>query len=93
MKVWVFDGFFDVPLPGDLSIKEATDMARFRCRECGAEGEFEYRPGARKCPRCGASDVQVAISVMELPADDPLWERLINLGNEAPAQSDEKKDQ
>jgi hypothetical protein len=83
----------DALLPDGQNQRKATDMARFRCRDCGSEGEFDYRPGARKCPRCGASDVQIAISVMELPTDDPLWERLINLGNEAPAQSDEKKDQ
>ena len=77
----------------DLNQRRAIDMARFRCRDCGSEGEFDYRPGARKCPRCGAPNVQVAISVMELPADDPLWERLINLGNEAPAQDDGKNDQ
>ena len=64
-------------------------MARFRCRDCGNEGEFDYRPGARKCPRCDASNVQIAISVMELPADDPLWDRLLTLAREALADSSE----
>lgn len=67
-------------------------MARFRCRDCGAEGEFDYRPGPRECPRCGAPDVQVAISILELPDDDPLWDRLLGLSDEALAQSDEKKE-
>lgn len=51
-------------------------MARFRCRACGGEGEFEYQPGEHKCPRCGSRDVQFALSVAELPDDDPLIEAL-----------------
>ncbi len=51
-------------------------MARFRCRACGEEGNFEYRPGPCKCPRCGADDVQVASSFIEMPDDDPFWEQM-----------------
>lgn len=68
-------------------------MARFRCRDCGDEGEFDYRAGARTCPSCSGPNVQIAVSVMDMPDDDPLWERLTNLGNETSAQDDEKKDQ
>ena len=70
-------------------------MARFRCRECGAEGEFEYRPGVRDCPRCGARDVQTAVSIMEIPDDDPMWEQLRKVGDRpmkaAPARSGRKR--
>jgi hypothetical protein len=48
-------------------------MARFRCRVCGGEGEFDYRAGKHACPRCGSPDVQIAVSVDELPDDDPLF--------------------
>lgn len=47
-------------------------MAHFRCRACGAEGEFEYR-GPPACPTCGSPHVQVAIAVEELLPDDPLF--------------------
>lgn len=47
-------------------------MARFRCRECKHEGVIRYRPGLRRCPRCSSGDLQVAISVSELPDDDPI---------------------
>jgi rubredoxin len=57
-------------------------MARFRCRACGGEGEFEYRPGEHKCPRCGAHDVQFALSIAEIPDDDPLVEALRKLARE-----------
>ena len=57
-------------------------MARFRCRACGGEGEFEYRPGEHKCPRCGARDVQIALSVAEIPDDDPLIEAMRKLARE-----------
>lgn len=51
-------------------------MARFNCRDCGQDGEFEYRPGIRDCPHCGARDVQTSVSIVEMPADDPLWQQL-----------------
>lgn len=54
-------------------------MARFRCRACGKEGEFEYRPGEHKCPVCGSNDVQFALSIAELPDDDPLIEAMRRL--------------
>jgi rubredoxin len=57
-------------------------MARFRCSACGKEGEIEYRPGKRRCPLCGADNVQVAVSIMELPNDDPLWKQLRGLAND-----------
>jgi hypothetical protein len=47
-------------------------MARFRCCECKHEGVIRYRPGLRRCPRCRSGDLQVAISVSELPDDDPI---------------------
>lgn len=46
-------------------------MARFRCRACAEEGSFAYG-GIHACPRCGSGDVQIALSVKELPDDDPL---------------------
>jgi hypothetical protein len=54
-------------------------MARFRCRACGENGDLEYRPGERRCPICGSDDVQVAVSLMDLADDDPLWEQLRGL--------------
>jgi|GEM_PF-3635768 len=57
-------------------------MARFRCRACGEEGEFEYRPGRHKCPRCGAHDVQFALSIGEIPDGDPLVEAMRKLARE-----------
>lgn len=51
-------------------------MARFKCRACGGEGQFEYRAGERACPRCGSSDVQIAVSIDDLPDDDPLFEHM-----------------
>lgn len=57
-------------------------MARFRCRACGRDGELEYRPGARTCPHCGADDVQVALSIAEIPDDDPLIEAMRRLADE-----------
>jgi hypothetical protein len=44
-------------------------MARFRCRACGQEGEFIYDPKRHECPRCGSIEVQVALSVEELPEE------------------------
>jgi hypothetical protein len=46
-------------------------MARFRCRGCGEEREFAY-DGHPNCPPCGSFDVQFALSIDELPDDDPL---------------------
>ncbi|MBB1090462.1 hypothetical protein HUU61_04095 [Rhodopseudomonas palustris] len=57
-------------------------MARFRCRACGGEGEFVYRPGRHACPDCGSGDVQLAIGIEELPDDDPLIAAMI-----APAET------
>ncbi len=57
-------------------------MARFRYHACGKEGEFEYRPGAHACPLCGAHDVQIVLSIAELPDDDPLIEELRRLAEE-----------
>ncbi len=54
-------------------------MARFRCRACGGEGEFEYRPNEHKCSLCGAREVQVALSVEEIPDDDPIIEAMRKL--------------
>lgn len=47
-------------------------MARFRCRTCTHEGVIRYRPGLRRCPRCGSGNVQIAVSVSEMPDDDPI---------------------
>jgi Zn finger protein HypA/HybF involved in hydrogenase expression len=56
-------------------------MARFRCRACGEEGEFEYRPGEHACPRCGDHNVQIALSIAELPDDDPIIEQIERLAD------------
>jgi hypothetical protein len=48
-------------------------MARFRCRDCFAEAETEYPSGIRRCSRCGSQSVQIAVSISEIPDDDPLW--------------------
>ena len=61
-------------------------MARFRCRACLGEGELEYRPGSQTCPLCGAGDVQVALSVVEIPDDDPLIEAMRRLAEEHDAE-------
>jgi hypothetical protein len=46
-------------------------MARFRCRDCNEEGTFDYA-GVHACPKCGSSNVQFALSIAELPDDDPI---------------------
>jgi uncharacterized Zn finger protein (UPF0148 family) len=56
-------------------------MARFRCRACGQEGTFEY-DGRHACPRCGSRDVQFALSIGELPDDDPLVVAMKNLAEQ-----------
>lgn len=58
-------------------------MARFRCRACGEEGEFD--PSEHKCPTCGSLDVQFTLSIAELQDDDPLIEMMRQL-----AQGDEE---
>ena len=50
-------------------------MAKFRCRACCEEGTFVY-DGRLECPNCGSADVQFALSIEELPDDDPLIEEL-----------------
>lgn len=42
-------------------------MARFRCRVCGGEGTFEYDERRHACPQCRSRDVQVALSIEEVP--------------------------
>jgi hypothetical protein len=49
-------------------------MARFRCRDCFGEAKIEYRTGIRSCSRCGSHSVQIALSIKEIPDDDPLWD-------------------
>jgi uncharacterized Zn finger protein (UPF0148 family) len=56
-------------------------MARFRCRACGQEGTFEYE-GRHVCPLCGSRDVQFALSIDELPDDDPLVAAIMKLAEE-----------
>jgi uncharacterized Zn finger protein (UPF0148 family) len=56
-------------------------MARFRCRACRTEGTFEYT-GGHACPNCGSRDVQFALSVDELPDDDPLVTAMKNLAEQ-----------
>lgn len=46
-------------------------MARFRCRACSSEGTMTY-DGTHACPRCGSREVQIALSVDDLPDDDPV---------------------
>jgi hypothetical protein len=55
-------------------------MARFRCRACSGEGTFEYREGRRACPICGSRDVQVALSIEEIPRS--LVDAMTRLANE-----------
>jgi uncharacterized Zn finger protein (UPF0148 family) len=50
-------------------------MAKFRCRACGEEGTFVY-DGRLECPNCGSAEVQFALSIEELPDDDPLIEAM-----------------
>lgn len=57
-------------------------MARFRCRTCGGEGEFEYALSKHACPRCGSPYVQLALSMTELPDDDPLFAALRDLSDD-----------
>jgi hypothetical protein len=47
-------------------------MARFRCRDCNSEGTFDYA-GILACPRCASTNVQLALSITDLPDDDPLF--------------------
>jgi hypothetical protein len=46
-------------------------MARFHCHGCQSEGTFEYA-GVQACPRCGSTNVDLALSILELPDDDSL---------------------
>ena len=62
-------------------------MARFRCRDCNEEGEFAYR-GSHTCPRCGSGNVQIALSIAELPDDDPLIEGMLKLAEGDPEGDD-----
>jgi len=48
-------------------------MARFDCWNCREEGDCVYRPGRPMCPRCGSGDVQISVTIAELPDDDPMW--------------------
>lgn len=50
-------------------------MARFRCRECGQEGEFTYDPTRHGCSHCGSSEVQFALGIDEMP--DELIDRIV----------------
>jgi hypothetical protein len=56
-------------------------MARFRCRARGEEGTLVY-DGRHNCPQCGSVDVQLAIGVLELPDDHPLFEAMERLAKE-----------
>jgi hypothetical protein len=56
-------------------------MARYRCRNCGNEGEFTYE-GVHACPACRSKDVQFALSIDELADDDPLIAALMKLAEE-----------
>ncbi len=56
-------------------------MAKFRCRACCEEGTFVY-DGRLECPNCGSADVQFALSIEELPDDDPLIEAMERLAKE-----------
>jgi len=40
-------------------------MARYRCRDCGHEGTFNYT-GRHACPECGSRDVQIALSIKDI---------------------------
>lgn len=63
-------------------------MARFRCRICGGEGKCNYLPDEHKCPRCGARDVQFALSVGEIP--DAIFEQIEKLADgDRDAESDD----
>jgi len=50
-------------------------MAKLRCRACCEEGTFVY-DGRLECPNCGSAEVQFALSIEELPDDDPLIEAM-----------------
>lgn len=56
-------------------------MARFRCRACCEEGTFVY-DGRLDCPNCGSAEVQFALSIEELPDDDPLIAAMKRLAKE-----------
>ena len=62
-------------------------MAEFRCRACGEEGIFVH-DGRLKCPNCGSADVQFALSIEELPNDDPPIKTMKRL-----AEEDDGKDE
>ncbi|MEH2530808.1 rubredoxin [Bradyrhizobium sp. AZCC 1588] len=65
-------------------------MARFRCRACGEEVTFVYDVYARRhvCPRCGFVDVQFALSIEEVAADDPLITALAKLAESDPPDTE-----
>ena len=63
-------------------------MARFRCRSCGKECTFVYDPERYMCPICGSIDVQFAVHLDELPANDPL----LNVLNSSPNEDDERNE-
>jgi uncharacterized OB-fold protein len=63
-------------------------MARFRCRACNQEGTFVYT-GGHACPKCGSDNVQFALSIDELPDDDPLIAALTALADEEPPETED----
>ena len=64
-------------------------MAKFRCRTCGKEGTFVYDPQRYTCPLCDSIDVQFALSIEELPDDDPLIEAMKRLAEEDDEKSED----
>jgi hypothetical protein len=64
-------------------------MARFRCRDCKQEGEFDYT-GVHECPRCGSREVQFALSIAELPDDDPLVRAIEKLAETAEEDEEDR---
>ena len=56
-------------------------MARFRCRDCNAEGTFAYT-GTHACPNCGSRNVQFALAIEELGDDDPLIVALTKMADD-----------
>jgi len=61
-------------------------MARFRCCACNSEGTFSYS-GKHECPKCGSSNVQIALSIHELADDDLLIVAMTKPADDSTEQS------
>jgi Zn finger protein HypA/HybF involved in hydrogenase expression len=50
---------------------DQVDAGRFRCADCGHEGEHSWDPNAQahRCPACGSPDIVFGLTIDQLPAE------------------------